>query len=142
MDKIELMAIKGFQKEFQNTFGKQLIIDWNAMNGLSDFRKPFLRNSEIVIDGDIGDIDGALSLNQILDICVERNGADINKILDRKTRLQKHELVKERNAVIDYSKIVYNNKINVRLAAELINRDRTVIYHYYKHLKKQNGNNS
>jgi hypothetical protein len=35
MDYLELMKIKAYQKEFKDLFGKELVIDFSAMKGIT-----------------------------------------------------------------------------------------------------------
>ena len=66
----------------------------------------------------------------ILDECVKEFGADIEKIKDRKTRLHNNGNARERMAVEAYSRRAIDGNVNLKAAAELINRDRTMLYHY------------
>jgi hypothetical protein len=115
----QLSKIKEYQHDFQNRFGKKLEIDWPMMKGL-------------VIADRLGRGEGPTYVNyeQLLEDCVAKHKADIKLIKNRKKRLQVGELAKERDAVIEYSRLVLKNRLNVRLAAKLINRDRTSIYHF------------
>ncbi len=134
MDHTELLVVKRYQREFKELFNKTLEIDWNAMNGTDDTRRPFLKNPEIemVVDAKIFEDSKELTLGDVLEICVNRYGADIEKIRDRKSRLHRSGFSRERNAMIDYANIVFKNRINTIEAAKLVNRDRSVLYHYYK----------
>ena len=134
MDHTELLVVKRYQREFKELFNKTLEIDWNAMNGTDDTRRPFLKNSEIEIAVDTKVFEGGkeLTLEDVLEICVNRYGADIEKIRDRKSRLHRGGFSRERNAMIDYANIIFKNRINTIEAARLVNRDRSVLYHYYK----------
>jgi hypothetical protein len=54
----------------------------------------------------------------------------MEKIRQKSKRLQVGAYTKERLAVREFCKIVVHLKGNINEAARLINRDRSVIYHY------------
>lgn len=108
----ELAVIKGYQREFQRTFGKRLEIDFIVMKNL-DFMQ-----------------DEGQTLQQALLECVERHGADIKILTDTTVRLNRSTTRKERAAIVDFSRFVIGNNLSVKDASELIKRDRTNIYHY------------
>ena len=108
----ELAVIKGYQREFQRTFGKRLEIDFIVMKNL-DFMQ-----------------DEGQTLQQALLECVERHGADIKVLTDTNVRLNRSTTRKERAAIVDFSRFVIGNNLSVKDASELIKRDRTNIYHY------------
>ena len=108
----ELAVIKGYQREFEATFGKKLEIDFVLMKNL-DFMQ-----------------DEGQTLENALIECVEKHGADINMITDTKVRLNRTTTRKERAAIVDFSRFVIGNNLSVKEASELIKRDRTNIYHY------------
>jgi len=122
MDSVELTKIKEYQREFLALYDKKLHIDWMAMKGLPRYERG------IIVRGE--DDRRPLDPQQLLDECVTKHKADINIIRDRKHRLQYSEYDKEKKAVMEYSSLILYNKINIRKAAKLINRDRTCLYHY------------
>jgi hypothetical protein len=71
-----------------------------------------------------------VNLDNLLNECVEKHGADMEKIRQKSKRLQVGAYTKERLAVREFCKIVVHLKGNINEAARLINRDRSVIYHY------------
>jgi hypothetical protein len=108
----ELAVIKGYQREFQETFGKRLEIDFVVMKNL-DFMQ-----------------DEGQTLEQALTECIERHGADITVLKDTNVRLNRTTTRKERAAIVDFSRFVIGNNLCVKDASELIRRDRSNIYHY------------
>jgi hypothetical protein len=108
----ELAVIKGYQREFQRTFGKRLEIDFAEMKDLK-----FMA-------------DEGQTLEQALLECVERHGADIKVVKDTNVRLNRSTTRKERAAIVDFSRFVIGNNLCVKDASELIKRDRSNIYHY------------
>lgn len=108
----ELAVIKGYQREFEATFGKKLEIDFAEMKKLK-----FME-------------DAGQTFEEALLECVKRHGADINVITDTNVRLNRSTTRKERAAVVDFSKFVIGNNLCVKVAAEVIKRDRSNIYHY------------
>ena len=108
----ELAVIKGYQREFQATFGKRLEIDFVVMKNL-DFMQ-----------------DEGQTLEQALTECIERHGADITVLKDTNVRLNRTTTRKERAAIVDFSRFVIGNNLCVKDASELIRRDRSNIYHY------------
>lgn len=119
----ELIKIKQYQREFQELFNKRLEIDFISMKGIDvteieEIDLENLPNRETV------------NLNSLLSECVKKHGADMEKIKERRKRLQVGGFTKERLAVREFCKIVVHLKGNINEAARLINRDRSVIYHY------------
>ena len=118
----ELTKVKEYQRNFQDTFNKRLEIDFIAMNGVEV-------TGMDEVDADIMSKQ-EVDLEKLLDSCVTKYEADIDKIKERRKRLQMGAFTKERAAVREFSKLVIYLKANVGEAAKLINRDRSVIYHY------------
>lgn len=116
----ELIKIKQYQREFQDLFNKRLEIDFISMKGID------------VIEIDLENLPSkdVVNLNELLSNCVNKHGADMEKIKERRKRLQVGAYTKERLAVREFCKIVVHLKGNINEAARLINRDRSVIYHY------------
>lgn len=123
MTATELTVIKRYQREFEETFNKRLEIDFISMKGIE---------VTDIEDIDIENISNrkTVNLNQLLDECVEKHGASIDKIREKSKRLQVGAYTRERLAVKEFCKIVVHLKGNINEAARLINRDRSVIYHY------------
>ena len=120
MDVKELSTIKQYQKQFKTLFGKRLEIDWNAMN---DNSPSFGRRKKIKL-APIYDVE------EILKSCADKFGADIDKIKSRECRLHKSGNSRERRTLQEFSKIILESRINVGEAAKIVNRDRTLLYHY------------
>lgn len=118
----ELMKVKQYQREFQKMFNKRLEIDFITMNdvevtGMDEVDADIVAKQEI-------------DLQNLLDSCIAKYEADVDKIKERRKRLQMGAFSKERAAVREFSKLVIYLKANINEAARLINRDRSVIYHY------------
>lgn len=119
IDSIEVAKIKEYQKDFEDTFGKRLEIDWWSMKG-GPKRTCTFRYRDINYN-----TDPAILLKE----AAERHGASIAKIKDRRVRISNAK-TKERLALIDYCTAVLESRLNVGQAAKLINRDRTLIYYF------------
>ena len=117
MTSAQICKIKIYQREFLETFDKKLEIDWEAMNGITKYDTEVPLNTEE-------------AMKVLLDNCINKHGADLNKLLDRKRKLHHHDFINERLALIEYSKTVFDNNVNKIKAAKLINRDRTLLYHF------------
>jgi hypothetical protein len=117
MDSNQLFTVKEYQRDFEEKFGIKLHIDWVAMKGMS-IRYHRAYNNYY------------LDPKDILNECVKEYGASLRKIRNRKTRLHCNGNAKERMAVEAYSRKVIDGNVNLKTAAELINRDRTMLYHY------------
>jgi len=117
MDSTQLFTVKEYQRDFEEKFGVKLHIDWVAMKGMS-IRYHRAYNNYY------------LDPKDILNECVKECGASLRKIRNRKTRLHCNGNAKERMAVEAYSRRVIDGNVNLKTAAELINRDRTMLYHY------------
>lgn len=124
MQSNELSSIKRYQREFFATFGRRLEIDWEAMNGVKS--APIEDFNYFTEEGKM------LTAAKILDSCIKKHDADINKITNREKRLKSSDYVKERAAIVEFSKLVMHHKLNKINAAKLINRDRTMFYTYAK----------
>ena len=117
IDSSQLLTIKEYQRDFEEKHGMKLHIDWVAMKGMPSSYNRSYNNYY-------------LDPKTILDECVKEFGADLEKIKNRKTRLHNNGNIKERMAVEAYSRRVIDGNVNLKSAAELINRDRTMLYHY------------
>jgi hypothetical protein len=116
----EVSKIKEYQRDFEERFGKRLEIDWDTMKGARTRSITYrYAREEDFIDPE-----------QVLMECVTKYGASLDKIKDRKTRIHAAGNRRERKAVEEFSKAVIESRINVKEAATLINRDRTMIYHF------------
>ncbi len=119
----ELIKIKQYQREFQELFNKRLEIDFITMKGID------------VTEIDEIDLENlpnrnTVNLDNLRNECIKKHGADMEKIRQKSKRLQVGAYTKERLAVREFCKIVVHLKGNINEAARLINRDRSVIYHY------------
>ena len=120
IDTEQVSKIKEYQRDFEDRFGKRLEIDWNGMKGLKRRMITFRHVDE----------QQYVDPQQLLDECIAKYDASIDKIRDRSTRIHAAGSRKERMALEDYCKVVIESRVNVKEAAKLINRDRTVIYHF------------
>jgi len=123
MNSTQLLTIKEYQRDFEEKYNIKLHIDWIAMKGMPSSYNRFYncRNSyrNYYLDPQV-----------ILEECVKEFGANLGRIKDRKVRLHNKGNIKERMAVEAYSRKVIDGKVNLKTAAKLINRDRTMLYHY------------
>lgn len=117
MDSNQLFAVKEYQRDFEEKFGTKLHVDWVAMKGMSVRYHRAYNNYY-------------LNPKDILDECIKEFGASLRKIRDRRTRLHCNGNTRERMAVEAYSRKVIDGNVNLKEAATLINRDRTMLYHY------------
>lgn len=75
-----------------------------------------------------------------LNKCWKKHKADINIIRDKSVKISRSKYQKENNFLKEYSKLILNlrnqtlysdiGSCTVTKAAELINKDRTNLYHY------------
>jgi len=112
----ELGKIKEYQRDFYELFDRKLEIDWLRMKGLIDYPRE--------------DVVSNQSLEELFNDCVSKHGADANKLRAKKLRVSHSDYEKERRVLIDFSKAVISRRLNTRKAALLINRDRSVLYHF------------
>ena len=112
----ELGKIKEYQREFYEIFNRKLEIDWQRMKGLIDYPREAVTTSQ--------------SLEDLFNDCVSRHGADVDKLRAKKLRVSHSDYEKERRVLIEFSKAVISRRLNTRKAALLINRDRSVLYHF------------
>lgn len=118
----QLSVIKGYQKDYQNRFNDKLEIDWLSMKNIqARYVIPVETYEEELSKMD-------KKIDEILNDAVVRHNADLNIIKTRK-RIDK-QFPRERNALIEFARAVRVNRLNYRIAADLINKDRTMIYHY------------
>lgn len=122
MNAKKLMKVKQFQREYEKLYNERLEIDFIAMKGIEVTEVDKIDVS--LIDRE------KVDLGKLLNECLTKYGADLEKIKERRKRLQVGAYTKERAAVREYCKIVVHLKGNINEAARLINRDRSVIYHY------------
>ena len=120
MDAGQVSKIKEYQRDFEERFGKRLEIDWDAMKDVKIRSITFRHFKE----------NEYIDPEQVLMECITKYGASLDKIKDRKTRIHAAGNRRERKAVEEFSKAVIESRINVKEAATLINRDRTMIYHF------------
>lgn len=120
MDAEQVSKIKEYQRDFEERFSKRLEIDWDTMKGPRKCSITFRHFKE----------QDFIDPEQVLLECITKYGASLDKIKDRKTRIHAAGNRRERKAVEEFSKAVIESRINVKEAATLINRDRTMIYHF------------
>ena len=113
----ELSVVKGYQKDYFEKFAKILEIDWMKMKGID-------RSLETYKDSDVPYRD----LEDILNDSVKKHNANLEIIKNRK-RIDK-QFPKERRALVEFARTVKANNLSTVAAANLINKDRTMIYHY------------
>jgi hypothetical protein len=117
----QLSVIKGYQKDYQNRFGDRLEIDWLGM-------KKIKLKQLVPLDVYKDDVVVNKELEDILNEAVEKYKANLNIIKTTK-RIGKR-FPKERRALVEFARIIKANRLNYESAANLINKDRTMIYHY------------
>lgn len=117
IDSNQLLTIKEYQRDFEEKYNMKLQIDWVAMKGMST--RYYRGYNNYYLDP-----------KTILNECIKNFGASLKKIKDRKNRLHCNGNTKERMAVEAYSRKVIDGNVNLKEAATLINRDRTMLYHY------------
>ncbi len=113
----QLSVVKGYQKDYFEKFAKILEIDWLKMKGID-------RSLETYKDSDVPYRD----LEDILNDSVKKHNANLEIIKNRK-RIDK-QFPKERRALVEFARTVKANNLSILAAANLINKDRTMIYHY------------
>lgn len=113
----ELSVVKGYQKDYFEKFAKILEIDWLKMKGID-------RSLETYKDSDVPYRD----LEDILNDAVKKHNANIEIIKNRR-RIDR-QFPKERRALVEFARTVKANNLSTVAAANLINKDRTMIYHY------------
>lgn len=116
----QIEKIKKYQREYKRLYGEKLHIDWPCMKDVP--RRVYYRKYAPEIP--------LVDPEKILNSCVKKYKANIDIIKDRSTRIHMHGNTKERMAIIEFSKRVLKNKCNVQEAANLINRDRSLLYYY------------
>lgn len=116
----QFKKVKEFQHEYKKLYGEKLYIDWAYMKDIPKrvYLRRYLSNVPIV------------DPEKVLRKCVKKHKASLEIIKDRSTRLHMHGNTKERLAVIEYCKTVLSNRCNATEAANLINRERSTLYHY------------
>ena len=113
----QLSVVKGYQKDYFEKFAKILEIDWMKMKGID-------RSLETYKDSDVPYRD----LEDILNDSVKKHNANIEIIKNRR-RIDR-QFPKERRALVEFARTVKANNLSTSAAANLINKDRTMIYHY------------
>jgi hypothetical protein len=124
MNATEMMKIKEYQRDFQKIFGKKLYINWPEMKGV----KP--RGITEEVERDEVTID--LTAEEILNEVVAKHNTTVEAVRDRKTRVHVEARENDRNALIEFARIIVKSHKNRNKAAQLINRDRTTLYHFAK----------
>jgi len=121
----QLSVIKGYQKDYQSKFGDRLEIDWLGMKGIDTNYVSLEKyeNNGITYK----------ELEDVLNEVVEKHKASL-EIIKRRKRLDR-QFPKERRALVEFARIVKANRLSCKLAAKLINKDRTMIYHYSNETK-------
>jgi len=121
----ELMKVKEYQRDFEEKFGKKLYISWAEMKGVL----PRIAIAEMYEEPEtINEV----TPEEILDEIVMKHGTTVEAIRDRSRRVNAEMKERERNALIEFSRIIVKNRIKRGYAAKLINRDRTLLYHFAK----------
>lgn len=113
----QLSVVKGYQKDYFEKFAKTLEIDWMKMKGID-------RSLEEYKDSDVPYRD----LEDILNDLVKKHNANLEFI--KNTRRIDRKFPKERRVLVEFARIVKANNLSTVCAANLINKDRTMIYHY------------
>ena len=120
MNEEQIERIRSYQREYKKMYGEKLYIDWPYMKGVP--KKVYFRKYAPEIP--------MVDPEKILMKCLKKHRADLQTIKDRSTRIHMHGNTKERLAIIEFSKRVLSNRCNVQEAANLINRDRSLLYYY------------
>jgi hypothetical protein len=110
----ELMYVKRVQRSFKELFQRELIVDFPAMNGE---KIPKKEDREDELEG-------------YLKVCMKIYKVPIGEVIRKRSR--KSMTTPLRNLLQDYSKFIMKNKLNIEKGAALIDRDRSLIYHYAK----------
>ena len=79
----------------------------------------------------------SMTAEQILDEVVAKHGTTVQAIRDRSRRAHAGPKHKERNALLEFSRIIVRSHMNRGHAGRLINRDRTTLYHFAKQADAQ-----
>jgi hypothetical protein len=123
----QLSVIKGYQKSYHDRFGERLEIDWLSMKGIKlKYVTPLEDYKDDSISND--------NLQGLLDEVLDKYGVDLSSIRAIR-RIGKKLYHKERRALVEFSKIVVANNLNQQAAADLINKDRTMIHYYSNETK-------
>lgn len=120
MTAVELNWIKQRQKEFKDRFSKKLEVDFVSMQGMEKTIYTLSRSKDLK------------QVEDILAVACIRWGADVDKIKNKSNRLHIASMEHEKLAMIDFCRQVVSGRLNIKHAASLVNRDRTVIYHFGK----------
>ena len=104
----ELMWIKQRQKEYFELFSKKLNIDFSIK----------LKNKS------------KSEVDNLFKQMVDKYNPDLDKLLNRKQKLNLIKDDNEKQFLINYSNDVISNGMHICYAASLINRDKSNIYHY------------
>jgi hypothetical protein len=117
----QLSVIKGYQKDYQNKFGDKLEIDWL---GMKKIKLTQLFPLDVYANNDAVN----RKIDDILNETVKKHDANLDVIKTAK-RIGK-QFPKEKMALVEFARIVKANGLDCAVAANLINKDRTMIYHY------------
>lgn len=128
MNAKKLGWIKSMQRKYYRLFGERLFIDFNTMNGVEGF--PVEKVKKLVRQNNNEDyINGVVS-----ELCL-KHGIQLKQIRENRSRKKPAErsewMDRHRAFMIDLSRAVIENKLNQAITAKIINKDRTMFYHYY-----------
>lgn len=112
----ELIYIKNVQREFQQKFGKRLVVDFPAMKDLH-----FAPHVHVGTD-DLEDIVGEI---------IEKHNTTLEALRERiKGHTPAHR--RARKAIVEISKTAFARRWNIQQLADYLEKHRCNIYHYAK----------
>ena len=126
MNPSQLQWIKSKQKEHKERFGDELIIDFNAMNGIINEPKLTSRKRTFIYNNALLDV--------YFNLCLKKyklKREDVTKINNIRAKTKNDLENRIANFLKDFSVYAYTHKVSLYYAASLINRDRSSIYWNY-----------
>lgn len=120
----ELATINNYKKDFEEKFGKKLMIDFSSMNGLNDFNKP---------------VQDRIDCEQWLYKRAKQLNIDLEVIKQKNKHIHKHSNPKEWQFLQEFAKKAMTEGWSLKFCSSLINKDRTIFYHRNKISTKWQG---
>lgn len=114
----KIAQVKKYQQDYFIKFGERLDVDWEKMNGITNFR---LYSTSKVFYPEIAEAE--------LSRACFNNGTTPDNVRNLK-RIYKSCHTKESNAVREWAKWIKDNQYSYRKAAGLINKERTTLLYY------------
>jgi hypothetical protein len=118
----QIAVVKQYQREYKEAFGTELIVDFAAMNGV-------LKNGDKII---YTFKEQKRLIDNYLAECLVKYSANLFTLQERRYRVHKKEFDNYRTLIIDFSRYVIFNNLSREYAAKLINRHRSLLYHFAK----------